>query len=91
VILCGRESSAVGHSRSLVKFKRCRVRKDQILPQQRIIGRPFCEMCKSQMWLSCIEPDEPDHDKRTFECPVCPNFTVKIVRYGEEPHRPRQR
>jgi len=33
------------------------------------------------MWLSCIEPDKPDHDKRIFECPVCSNFTVKIVKY----------
>jgi hypothetical protein len=32
------------------------MRRDQILPQQRIIGRPFCEVCKSQMWLACIEP-----------------------------------
>ena len=40
------------------------MRKHEILPQQRIIGRPFCELCKSQMWLACIEPDEPGHDKR---------------------------
>ena len=60
------------------------MRKDQTLPQQRIIGRPFCEFCKSQMWLACIEPYEPNHDKRTFECPVCPNVTVRIVRYRSE-------
>src|SRR5215471_3323130 len=60
---------------------RCRMRKDHILPQQRIIGRPFCEFCKAQMWLACIEPDEPDHDKRTFECPMCPNITVRVVKY----------
>ena len=23
------------------------------------------------MWLARIEPDEPDRDKRTFECPAC--------------------
>jgi hypothetical protein len=58
------------------------VRKDQNLPQQRIIGRPFCEVCEAQMWLACIEPDkQPDYDKRTFECPVCPNITVKVVKY----------
>ncbi|HET9801090.1 MAG TPA: hypothetical protein VFP82_05335 [Chthoniobacterales bacterium] len=60
------------------------MRKDQSLPQQRIIGRPFCEICRSQMWLACIEPDAPNHDKRTFECPVCPNITVKIVKYRSE-------
>ena len=57
------------------------MRKDQILPQQRIIGRPFCDFCRAQMWLACIEPDKPDHDKRTFECPMCPNITVKVVKY----------
>jgi hypothetical protein len=57
------------------------MRKHEILPQQRIIGRPFCEQCKSQMWLACIEPDEPGHDKRIFECPGCPNVTVRIVKY----------
>ena len=48
------------------------MRKDQNLPQQRMIGRPFCEFCKAQLWLACIEPDKPGYDKRTFECPVCP-------------------
>jgi|SoiMetStandDraft_2_1073263.scaffolds.fasta_scaffold18692_2 hypothetical protein len=57
------------------------MRKYEILPQQRIIGRPFCEVCKSQMWLAYIEPDEPGHDRRTFECPTCPNVTVRIVKY----------
>jgi len=57
------------------------MRKHEILPQQRIIGRPFCEMCKSQMWLACIEPDQPGYDRRTFECPGCPNVTVRIVKY----------
>jgi len=60
------------------------MRKHEILPQQRIIGRPFCELCKSQMWLACIEPDEPGYDRRTFECPACPNVTVRIVKYRSE-------
>ena len=76
---------------SALKLKRCSVRKDQILPQQRIIGRPFCVLCKSQMWLAYIEPDEPDHDKRTFECPACPNVRVEIVRYRSQQNgRPDQ-
>jgi hypothetical protein len=33
------------------------------------------------MWLACIEPDKPDYDKRTFECPVCPNVTLRVVKY----------
>jgi hypothetical protein len=60
------------------------MRKDQTLPQQRIIGRPFCDVCNAQMWLAYIEPDAAEHDKRTFECPVCPNVTVRIVKYRSE-------
>jgi hypothetical protein len=41
------------------------------------------------MWLACIEPDEADHDKRTFECPACPNVTVRIVKYRSEAKPPQ--
>jgi hypothetical protein len=61
------------------------MRRDDILPQQRINGRPFCQLCKSQMWLACIEPDEPDYDKRTFVCPMCSNTIVRVVKYWSEP------
>src|SRR4029453_15840484 len=57
------------------------MKRNLFLPQQRIIRRPFCELCKSQMWLACIEPDEPGYDRRPFECPGCPNVTVRIVKY----------
>ena len=30
---------------------------------------------------SRIEPDSPDHDKRTFECPTCENVVSEIVKY----------
>ena len=85
-VLSGRESSALLTQllffvASVLGLKRCSMRKHDILPQQRIIGRPFCEVCKSQMWLACIEPDVPGHDRRTFECPGCPNVTVRIVKY----------
>ena len=85
-VLSGRESSALLTQlpffvASVLGLKRCSMRNLEILPQQRIIGRPFCEVCKSQMWLACIEPDVPGHDRRTFECPGCPNVTVRIVKY----------
>src|SRR4030095_13278164 len=85
-VLSGRESSAsltqlLFFVVSVLGLKRCSMRKHEILPQQRIIGRPFCEVCKSQMWLAYTEPDEPGHDRRTFECPTCPNVTVRIVKY----------
>jgi hypothetical protein len=67
------------------------MRNHEILAQQRVIGRPFCELCKSQMWLACIEPDEPGHDGRTFECRGCPNIAVRIVKYrATEPSPPSQ-
>jgi Crp-like helix-turn-helix protein len=47
------------------------VRPYQVFPHQQIIGNPSCELCRAQMWLTSIEPDRPDHDKRTFECSRC--------------------
>jgi predicted RNA-binding Zn-ribbon protein involved in translation (DUF1610 family) len=29
-----------------------------------------------------IEPDRPDHDKRTFECPNCGNEHSEVVKFG---------
>ena len=37
--------------------------------------------CSAQMWISRIEPDKPDHDKRTFECPACDGVMTAIVKY----------
>jgi transcription elongation factor Elf1 len=34
------------------------------------------------MWSICIGPaDEPDHYKRTFECPHCEHQKVVVVKY----------
>jgi hypothetical protein len=33
------------------------------------------------MWLVQIEPDAPDHDRRTFECPGCENVVSETVKY----------
>jgi transcription elongation factor Elf1 len=33
------------------------------------------------MLLARIEPDKPDHDKRTFECPKCGNSESFVVKY----------
>jgi hypothetical protein len=37
------------------------------------------------MWLTRIEPDKPDYEKRTFECKACGGTTVEIVKYRETP------
>jgi hypothetical protein len=60
------------------------MRRAQILPQQRIIGQSFCEFCRAEMWLACIEPEKPDHAisaPLNGQCPMCTNFTVKVVKY----------
>jgi hypothetical protein len=34
-----------------------------------------------KMLLARIEPDKPDHDKRTFECAGCGNEHSEVVKY----------
>jgi len=46
-----------------------------------IFDRPVCPRCGGLMWLALIEPDKPDHDRRTFECRECENTLVAIVKY----------
>jgi len=33
------------------------------------------------MWLALIEPDKPDHDRRTFECADCKRVEKVVVKY----------
>jgi DNA-directed RNA polymerase subunit RPC12/RpoP len=42
---------------------------------------PECTKCGAPMWLTHIEPDEPDHDRRTFECQACGNSKTEIVKF----------
>ena len=42
---------------------------------------PKCSACGAPMWLARIEPDRPDHDKRTFECQACGKITSEVVKY----------
>jgi DNA-directed RNA polymerase subunit RPC12/RpoP len=50
-------------------------------PYSTAIVRPPCPKCGSQMWLARIEPDAPDYDKRTFECPKCNHKLSMVVKY----------
>ena len=45
------------------------------------IAHPTCERCGAPMWLTRIEPDKPDHDRRTFECKACGKTVVEVVKY----------
>jgi hypothetical protein len=40
---------------------------------------PPCPECGAMMWISEIEPDKPDFDRRTFECPRCLHTETTVV------------
>ena len=50
-------------------------------PYSNAIVRPPCAKCGTQMLLKLIEPDAPDHDKRTFACPKCQHELSMVVKY----------
>jgi hypothetical protein len=33
------------------------------------------------MWLARVDPDQPAHDRRNFECTMCSERLVEVVRY----------
>jgi DNA-directed RNA polymerase subunit RPC12/RpoP len=57
------------------------MRKSQQTASQQQINRPMCPRCGAQMWIARIEPDEPDHERRTFECPECNHSIIEVVQY----------
>lgn len=46
-----------------------------------VLQRPGCPRCGAPMWLTMIEPDRPDHDRRTFECADCEHSEKIVVKY----------
>jgi transposase-like protein len=57
------------------------MRKSQQTAHQQKIERPTCPRCGAMMWIARIEPDKPDHDRRTFECPSCDHSVTEVVKY----------
>jgi len=53
---------------------------DYLSPKQ-TIPHPKCPDCGGEMWLARIEPDQPDHDTRTFECQRCLKSITTVVKY----------
>jgi hypothetical protein len=51
------------------------------IPTQKGVAHPKCTRCGARMFLAEIEPDEPGHDRRTFECIECGNVQTKTVKY----------
>ena len=41
---------------------------------------PKCAVCGVSMWLARVASHKLDYDKCTFECPVCENVIIEIVK-----------
>ena len=54
---------------------------DYTLENSPIDARPDCQQCAAQMYLARIEPEEPGHDLRTFECPRCQHIETIVVQF----------
>jgi hypothetical protein len=42
---------------------------------------PNCPECGRPMRLAKVEPDTPDHDRRTFECSHCQTLMLETVKF----------
>jgi hypothetical protein len=51
-------------------------------PARLALDLPKCPNCGAPMWLSRIEPDKPNHDRRTFECSQCDQSHTEVVKYA---------
>ena len=40
-----------------------------------------CPNCGQPLRLGLIEPDEPEHEKRTYQCDLCGYSEIKTVKY----------
>ncbi len=50
-------------------------------PYSDSIARPPCPHCGTGMQLARIEPEKPDHDRRTFQCGKCGHSLSEVVKY----------
>jgi hypothetical protein len=50
-------------------------------PARLVLNQPICQKCGARMWITLIEPDSPNHDRRTFECPRCENVLTETIKY----------
>jgi len=45
------------------------------------IDLPICPICQSGMMLTRIEPEKPDHDRRSYECQKCDHSESVVVKF----------
>jgi predicted RNA-binding Zn-ribbon protein involved in translation (DUF1610 family) len=50
------------------------------IPAQDSIVHQKCPKCGARMFLVLIEPNDPGHEKRTYECTECGRETIELVR-----------
>jgi predicted RNA-binding Zn-ribbon protein involved in translation (DUF1610 family) len=53
----------------------------QVDPRQLQVDNPICPKCGRPMVIVRIEPDEPGHQKRTYECSECELVENLIVKH----------
>jgi hypothetical protein len=57
------------------------MRQFEVIPPEQDIVHPTCAKCGAPMWLTRIEPDEPNSEMRTFECQACQNEAIEVVKF----------
>ena len=45
------------------------------------IDQPRCPICQTAMIIIRIEPEKPDHDRRSYECPKCDHSESMVVKF----------
>jgi C4-type Zn-finger protein len=55
-----------------------------VIPSSVVIVHLDCPMCAKRMMLVRIEPDSPDHDRRTLDCVSCGYAETFVVTYAQE-------
>ena len=77
----GRRTCIMRFPRDIGTTHRCTMRQSETTFHPSTIESPRCEICDAPMWLASIEPDQPAHDRRNFECPRCQHVMIKICKY----------
>jgi hypothetical protein len=55
---------------------------DIYIPSNRWLDRLTCPKCGLPMFLERVEPaEQPDHDKRHFQCTICDHVETLVVKY----------
>jgi ribosomal protein S27AE len=53
---------------------------EHIQSQLLVIRHPNCPKCGAKMYFARLQPEKPDHDRLTYECPQCPYVEMEVVR-----------